>query len=125
MTNSIFSGNNADHYGGAIYNTGSANVTVSNSTYGNTGGSGGAIDNEYANVTVTNHTLSGNSAAVGGAISNYDGDVMVTNHAPVLVIAQLSVGLYIITKARWTRPIQPWLGIVLLMVEGYMPKLAR
>ena len=81
VTNSTFTGNNADVAGGGIVNAGGS-VTVANSTFsGNSagaiggGGSGGGIFNASGSLTVTNSTFTGNSAVngYGGGIHNADG----------------------------------------------------
>jgi len=83
ITNSTFSGNNADDGsengdGGGIENF--SIMTVTNSTFSNNGAgyAGGAIDNGIGTSTVTNSTFSSNSAEEGGGIANWDA-LTVTN----------------------------------------------
>ena len=78
VTNSAFSGNNAD-WGGGIANYSA--LTVTNSTFsGNTASWAGGIYNEDT-LTVTNSTFSDNSASYGdgGGIMNNGGTLTVTN----------------------------------------------
>ena len=82
VTNSTFSGNSTDGFGGGIVNNGSGTLNVSNSTFsGNSvgNGPGGGIVN-FGTLNVTNSTFSGNSAGngPGGGINNF-GTLNVTN----------------------------------------------
>jgi CSLREA domain-containing protein len=74
-----FSGNAAGHFGGGLYNAGTAtliNVTLS----GNSAGVGGGL---YNNITATTHltnvTFSGNSASSGQGLSTGSGVVTLKN----------------------------------------------
>ncbi|MBN2303388.1 MAG: DUF11 domain-containing protein [Anaerolineae bacterium] len=71
ITNSTFSGNQADNEGGAIYNQ-YTTLTVTNSTFSdNRAGTGGAIFNEEgAMALVTNSILASNSAPTGANCHN-------------------------------------------------------
>lgn len=94
VVDSVFTGNHAEHYGGAI-NIDRGGATLSGSTFtGNSAGSyGGAIcaDGITAPFTVTNSTVSDNDALYGGGVALYDprghGDVTISrttlarNHA--------------------------------------------
>jgi CSLREA domain-containing protein len=73
VSNSTFSDNAADNYGGGILNSGA--LTISNSTFsGNSSYDGGAILNDGGTATIKNSTLSGNSAShLGGGIYNFSG----------------------------------------------------
>ncbi len=79
VTNSTFSGNNANinngnnDGGGGIYNTGTLNVTGSTFSGNGTIGAGGGINNR-ATLTLTNSTFSGNNAnsGFGGGLFNYN-----------------------------------------------------
>jgi len=78
VTNSTFSGNSADTYGGGIANSGTVKVT--NSTFsGNSAGNGGGIANLLYSVAVTNTILAnstsgGNCAGVTDGGHNLDSD---------------------------------------------------
>ena len=69
MSNSTFSGNRADNYGGGgIYNYTDSTLTVSNSTFSGNRATqyGGGIYNYLGTATVSNSTFSGNRAGKGG-----------------------------------------------------------
>ena len=78
ITNSTFSGNNAES-GGVIFNEEGTIQNITNSTFNgnNSAGRGGGIDNEGTIENITNSTFSGNSAEDGGAIYN-DGDINIS-----------------------------------------------
>jgi hypothetical protein len=80
VTNSSFSGNQAD-YGGAIY-TGNGLLVVKNDTFSGNSATidSGAVNDFYGGtVEVYSSTFVGNSAPHGGAIGNRSGSVAVTN----------------------------------------------
>jgi hypothetical protein len=80
VSNSTFSGNSADG-GGGIFNNGVGTLTVSTSTFsGNSAGnSGGGIFNNGGTLTVSTSTFSGNSAGnSGGGIFNNGGTLTVS-----------------------------------------------
>jgi CSLREA domain-containing protein len=104
VTDSVFTNNSAQNYGGAINYDGSLNV--SNSTFsGNSGGNGGAISKasdgdvltvnstvfsgnsantgggvySIGSATITNDTFSGNNASVGGGMFVEDGFLYLAN----------------------------------------------
>ena len=80
ISNSVFSGNAAVLYGGAIYNQ-AGTLNVSDSTFTNNTaiyGLGGAIDNS-GTLTVTSSTFTGGDAFEGGAIDNKDGTLTLSN----------------------------------------------
>ncbi|MBN1678737.1 MAG: hypothetical protein JW966_00500 [Anaerolineae bacterium] len=80
VSDSTFTSNEADFYGGAINSTGGT-MTVSNSTFsGHIADSGGAIDTNGGTLTVSNTTFDDNWAASGGgAINTNGGTVTVSN----------------------------------------------
>jgi predicted outer membrane repeat protein len=80
ITNSTFSGNTAEDYGGAMYNYSSSSPVITNSIFsGNTAANGGAIFNNTVvtgtlDLQLINVTFSYNDASVGGgAIYNTEG----------------------------------------------------
>ena len=70
MANSSFSDNSAGR-GGAIFNGGDSELSISDSAFSNNSASGfsGAIEN-WGELSIANSTFSGNSAVKGGAILN-------------------------------------------------------
>ncbi|MCF0233861.1 MAG: right-handed parallel beta-helix repeat-containing protein, partial [Thermoguttaceae bacterium] len=81
ITDSTFTGNSAENYGGAIINYDGDVCTITNSIFtGNYAGEdGGGIEN-YGDLTVTNSTFTKNIAeGYGGAIDNYSSSLWVTN----------------------------------------------
>src|SRR5207247_152674 len=77
VTDSTFSGNSANRFGGAIANSASTGIVTNCSFSGNSAGTaGGAISNSSGTVTVTNSTFSGNSAAAGGGAIGSDNCVL-------------------------------------------------
>ncbi|MBZ9570266.1 hypothetical protein KQY27_01725 [Methanobrevibacter sp. TMH8] len=72
VTNSSFTNNDANSYGGAIYSDGGANMSVTNSSFtNNTGGFGGAIANTGDNMFVANSSFQDNYGNfIGGGILN-------------------------------------------------------
>jgi hypothetical protein len=71
VAGSTFVGNSSANVGGAIFESASGLLAVTNSTFaGNSATAGGAIHNSTSGATVASSTFSGNTAAVGGAIFN-------------------------------------------------------
>ena len=70
ISDSAFSGNSAE-YGGAIYNAGDRKLSISNSIFNNNNSAewGGAIVNA-GELSISDSSFSGNSALAGGAILN-------------------------------------------------------
>jgi len=79
VSNSTFTGNSVDSYGGAIFSF-DGTVTITDSTFtDNSADAGGAISNS-GTVTISNSTFTGNSArGVGGAIFSFDGTLTISN----------------------------------------------
>jgi uncharacterized repeat protein (TIGR01451 family) len=80
VTDSTFSGNSANHWGGGVYNY-HGTLTVSNSTFsGNNAAVGGGVYNYQGTLAVTDSTFSGNSAnSGGGGVGNNQGTLTVSN----------------------------------------------
>lgn len=103
FTNDTFSTDTAMHYGGGVYNRGTAiftNDTFSDDTAGTTGGGvtntggtttltndtfwtdtakfGGGISNYFATAALTDDTFSGDTATSGGAVENTQGQATIT-----------------------------------------------
>jgi hypothetical protein len=75
--------------GGAISNTGSGNMTIINTTIvGNEAGQGGAIDNiAQGDIIIVNSTVTENQATLGGAIAIGGSDLRVYNSTFALNLA--------------------------------------
>jgi hypothetical protein len=79
ITNSTFSGNSANEFGGGLANENGGTVSISTSTFsGNSApnGVGGGLYNN-GTVTISTSTFSGNSAYSGGGLAN-DGTVSIS-----------------------------------------------
>jgi len=83
VSNCIFTENNAEERGGAIFNYNSGSTFVNNTFYDNTARNGAAIynlgDPAATPPTVTNCLFYDNLAEDGGGIFNYNADAIITN----------------------------------------------
>ena len=78
ISDSEFSGNSADKFGGAIYSLSDASITISDSEFrGNSAGDVGGVIYNWGEISISRSEFSGNSALVGGAILNR-GDARIT-----------------------------------------------
>ncbi|MCY2991124.1 MAG: FG-GAP-like repeat-containing protein [Planctomycetota bacterium] len=76
---SVFSGNTADDYAGAIYNGGSATITRSTFSGNSAAFDGGVLYTDAGTTSISNSTLSGNSASCAGAVANAGGTIEIVS----------------------------------------------